>query len=91
MAYLVSPGAWNNLSRAVMIASKDGTNLTRYPTDKTLISLTFSPDGNYLLSDDHDRLYVLNLETSAFNQFSGIPSDWSTLYPSWQPPISENH
>ncbi|HLO32862.1 MAG TPA: hypothetical protein VK249_27205 [Anaerolineales bacterium] len=75
MAYLVSSNAWDNLSRVIVVANQDGTHLTQYPIDKTLISLMFSPGGKYLLSDDHDSLYVLNLDTSKIGRFSGLPAD----------------
>jgi hypothetical protein len=87
MAYLVSHDSFSDLSRVIVVANKDGSNLSQYPTDKTLISLVFSPDGKYLLADDHGSLYIVDLESSKMDRFPGIPSDWFTLYSSWQPPV----
>lgn len=91
MAYLVSFDPFADLSRAlsrvIIIANKDGTNLTQYTTDKTLITLMFSPDGKYILTDDTSSLYVLNLETTKIERFPGVPLDWFTSYSSWQPPV----
>lgn len=77
----------------VYIIGRDGRNLRQnYHSESGGINtLSFSPDGKYLLLPDMDatgqHIYIVDLSTLETNMLRapGLPLDWWWLAPSWRP------
>ena len=77
----------------VYVIGSDGRNLQQiYHSELgSLYSLSFSPDGEFLLLQDDDptgrHIYVVNLSTleTRLLQAPSLPLDWWWLAPSWRP------
>ncbi|MBN1450316.1 MAG: PD40 domain-containing protein [Anaerolineales bacterium] len=77
----------------VYMIGRDGRNLQQVyrSVSGNITTITFSPDGGYLLVQDDDatgrHIYAVNLSTLETNmlQAPGLPLDWWWLAPSWQP------
>ncbi len=78
--------------QAIYLLSRTGEDLqkVRHSVYGNIISIQFSPDGNYLLVQDDDsigrHLFVVNLSTLEQRKLSapGLPLDWWWLAPSWK-------
>lgn len=77
----------------VYLIDSNGRNLQQvyHSAFAGINSLSFSPDGNFLLLPDSDatgqHIYVVNLFTLETNMLRapGLPLDWWWLAPSWRP------
>jgi WD40 repeat protein len=79
--------------QAIYIINRTGENFRKVMQSiyGSISSVTFSPDGGYLLVQDDDaigrHLFIVNLTTLEQRKLyaPGLPLDWWWLAPSWQP------